>query len=66
MTNELINTIFTRRSIRKYSAEPVGEQDIKTLLEVTMAAPSASNRKPWHFVVVTDRKKLDALADSNP
>ncbi len=30
-----------------------------------MAAPSASNRKPWHFVVVTDRKKLDALADSH-
>ena len=66
MTNELINTIFSRRSIRKYTAEPVGEQDIKTLLEAAMAAPSASNRKPWHFVVVTDRKKLDALADSNP
>jgi len=66
MTNELINTIFSRRSIRKYTAEPVGEQDIKTLLEAAMAAPSASNRKPWHFVVVTDRKKLDALADSHP
>jgi len=36
------------------------------LLEAAMAAPSASNRKPWHFVVVTDRKKLDALADSHP
>ena len=66
MTNELINTIFSRRSIRKYTAEPVGEQNIKTLLEAAMAAPSASNRKPWHFVVVTDRKKLDALADSHP
>jgi len=66
MTNERINTIFSRRSIRKYTAEPVGEQNIKTLLEAAMAAPSASNRKPWHFVVVTDRKKLDALADSHP
>ena len=66
MTNELINTIISRRSIRKYTAEPVGEQDIKALLEAAMAAPSASNRKPWHFGVVTDRKKLDALADSHP
>lgn len=31
-----------------------------------MAAPSASNRKPWHFVVVTDRQKLDALAEAHP
>ena len=66
MTNELINTIFARWSIRKYIAEPVREQDIKTLLEDTMAAPSASNRKPLHFLVVTDRKKLDALAYSHP
>jgi nitroreductase len=31
-----------------------------------MAAPSASNRKPWHFVVVTDRARLQALADRHP
>ena len=31
-----------------------------------MAAPSASNRKPWHFCVTTDRAKLKALADAHP
>lgn len=63
MTKEIIQTIFARRSIRKYKAEPVSEEDIKRMLEAAMAAPSASNRKPWHFIVVTDRKKLDALAE---
>lgn len=66
MSRELIQTIFARRSIRKYTAEPVSEKDIKTLLEAAMAAPSASNIKPYHFIVVTDREGLDALADVHP
>jgi len=66
MTEELIQTIFSRRSIRKYTAESVSEADIKTLLEAAMAAPSASNNKPWHFVVVTERETLDALAKAHP
>ena len=66
MTNDLIQTIFARRSIRKYTSEPVSEEHIQTLLEAAMAAPSASNRKPWQFIVVTDRERLDALAESHP
>jgi nitroreductase len=66
MTNNLIQTIFARRSIRKYTSEPVSEEDIQTLLEAAMAAPSASNRKPWQFIVVTERHTLDALAEAHP
>ena len=66
MTKELIQTIFARRSIRAYRPEPVGEEDIKTLLEAAMAAPSGSNLKPWHFVVVTQREALDELARVHP
>jgi nitroreductase len=66
MTEKLIQTIFSRRSIRKYAGDPVSEDDIQTLLEAAMAAPSASNNKPWHFVVVTQRETLDALADAHP
>ncbi len=61
-----LDVIFARRSIRKYTDEPVSEQDITALLEAGMAAPSGSNRKPWHFVVVTDKKVLKALADAHP
>jgi nitroreductase len=66
MCKSLIETIFSRRSIRKYTGEPVSEANIKTLLEAAMAAPSASNNKPWHFVVVTERETLGALADAHP
>jgi len=66
VTKELINTIFTRRSIREYTAETVSKEAIKTLLEAAMAAPSSSNRKPWHFIVVTERRILDNLARVHP
>ena len=65
MGEELIKTIFSRRSIRKYTEEPVPEEFITTILEAAMAAPSASNRKPWHFVVVTERGTLNRLADAH-
>ena len=66
MGKELVRTILARRSIRKYTDEPVSEGDIRTLLEAAMAAPSASNRKPWYFVVVTKRETLDSLAEIHP
>ncbi len=61
-----LNIIFARRSIRRYTDEPVSEADIQSLLEAGMAAPSGSNRKPWHFVVVTERRTLRALAQAHP
>ncbi len=66
MRETFVQTIFARRSIRKYTDEPVSEADTKTLLEAAMAAPSASNRKPWAFIVVTKRETLDALAEAHP
>ena len=61
-----LELIFARRSIRAYSGEPLTEEQIRSLLEAGAAAPSAWNRRPWHFVVVTDRAKLQALADLHP
>lgn len=64
--DERLGAIFARRSIRVYAGEPVSQADIQSLLEAGMAAPSASNRRPWHFVVVTDREILRALAQAHP
>ena len=66
MSEGFINTIFARRSIRKYTSEHISEKDLKTMLEAAMAAPSASNRKPWHFIVISDRRILDNLAKVHP
>jgi nitroreductase len=64
--DQRLRFIFARRSIRKYTDAPVSEADITSLLQAAMAAPSAANQKPWHFCVVTDRKALQALADTHP
>ncbi|HZW04895.1 MAG TPA: nitroreductase family protein [Anaerolineaceae bacterium] len=59
---DAIETILTRRSIRSFTAQPVARADLETLLRAAMAAPSAGTARPWHFVVITDRTRLDAIA----
>ena len=59
---ETIKAIMTRRSIHAFENTPVSEEQIQTLLEAVMNAPSAGDGRPWHLVVTTDRAKLDALA----
>jgi nitroreductase len=55
---EAIEAILGRRSIRKYTGEPVTDGQLKRLLEAAMAAPSAHNRQPWHYVVIRDKATL--------
>ena len=57
-----IENIMTRTSIRKYKQHPVEDAKIETMLRAAMAAPTAVNRQPWHFVVVTDKEVLNRLA----
>jgi nitroreductase len=53
--------IYARRSVRRFSDEPVSEEQIESLLRAAMAAPSATNRRPWEFIVVTDAERRAAL-----
>lgn len=57
----IIDTIYARRSIRRYQERPVEQEKIETLLKAAMAAPSAMNFKPWEFVVVTENGILDEI-----
>jgi len=59
---DAIEAILTRRSIRKFSADPLAENDLETVLRAAMAAPSAFNERPWHFVVVRDPEMLERLS----
>ncbi|MGC9398372.1 MAG: nitroreductase family protein [Anaerolineae bacterium] len=62
----MLDLIKKRRSIRKYTDEPITDEQIKTLLEAAMAAPSANNRQPWHFIVVRDAGLKKNLAETHP
>lgn len=63
---DAIKTIFTRRSIRKYTNKPIPKEIIKELLDAAMHAPTARNIQPWHFVVIDERALLDRLAIVHP
>lgn len=58
--------IMTRRSIRKYTCHPVPDDVVTALLKAAMAAPSAGNQQPWHFIVVRDAQLLDGIASASP
>ena len=64
--DERLQIIFSRRSIRQYTDQPVSEADLASLLEAGMAAPSAMNKRPWHLVAVTDKQVLQTIAQSPP
>ena len=61
-----MNAIYKRRSIRKYTAEPVSDDTIRSFIKAGMNAPSAGNEQPWHFVIINERKVLDELATAHP
>ena len=63
-TNDAINNIMTRTSVRNFSSTPVSENQIDTLLRAAMAAPSAVNRQPWKFIVIKNHGLMCQIADS--
>jgi F420 biosynthesis protein FbiB-like protein len=58
------DAIPARRSIRHYTDQPVAPQLIDHLLEAATWAPSAHNRQPWRFAVITTQAAKDRLADT--
>lgn len=63
---DVITAIRTRRSIRRYTGEVIGDEDLRTLLDAGFCAPSASNKRPWHFLVIKDEAALGKIAEAHP
>lgn len=57
--DDTLDIIKKRRSIRKFTDQPVEKETLSLLLEAAMAAPSAMNARPWEFVVITDKGTMD-------
>ena len=78
MAADLLRALRERRSVRRYTAEPVAREQLLQLLEIAGWAPSAHNRQPWRFAVLQssgvkqmlaaamgDRLRADRLADGD-
>ena len=57
-----IDCILNRRSVRKFTPDPISENDLQMLLKAGMAAPSAGNKQPWEFIVIRDEQRRKDLA----
>jgi nitroreductase len=61
---DALDAIFTRKSIRSYTDQPISQDTINTLIRAAMSAPSAHNQHPWHFVVIQDHDSLVKISEN--
>ena len=61
-----MDAVFHRRSIRKYTGQPVESEKTEQLLRAAMAAPSAGNQQPWEFYVVRKKETIEKLSECSP
>lgn len=61
---DLHNFLRTRRSIRRFKTDPVADSVIQAILSTAIYAPSAHNRQPWRFCVITELPVKEKLANA--
>lgn len=59
---DAIEAIRTRRSIRRFTGEPIPREDLETIIDAARLAATGHNNQPWEFVVVTDPGMLQNVA----
>lgn len=58
--------ILNRRSIRRFTDEPVAAEDVQKILAAGLLAPTSKNKRAWEFVVVEDKEMLERLSNCKP
>lgn len=64
MTNETLELFRTRRTVRKFTDEDVGEDVVEQLLDVASLAPSRLDRRPLHYLVIRDAELKERIAET--
>jgi len=62
-TEDILDFFASRRSVRAFSPGPISDEDIELIVRAAALAPTARNIQPWEFVIIRDRKRLQALAE---
>ncbi len=57
-----MNAIYERRSIRSYLDKSIPVEELKKIIKAGMQAPSAHNKKPYEFILVTNKETLNKLS----
>lgn len=59
----LHDLLVRRHSIRRYTDEAISAEDVKTILEAALLAPSSKSARPWQFVLVDNKDDLQRLSE---
>jgi nitroreductase len=65
LKNETLKIIFERKSIRKFNDKKIDKNIIDTVVNAGFCAPSANNKRPFHFIITEDKKKLKKVMNDN-
>ena len=60
--NQVLENIYARRSVRKFTEQTVSKQQLEALVGAGIHAPSGMNKQLWHFSAVQNRQLLSSLA----
>ncbi len=63
---DALSVIHARKSVRQYTGVPATKEELMTVLKAGMAAPTAMDKRPWAFVVITQKEMLAKLSEGMP
>lgn len=61
MSNAVIESLLSRRSVRSLSDKQINDEDLSVILQAALLAPNGRNQEPWHFTALQDPEKLREL-----
>ena len=60
---DFLSLVKTRRSTRRFKADPIPDEDVEKIIEAARWAPSGANSQPWEFIVIKDKATKDKIVD---
>ncbi len=63
MGNPVLEAIYTRRSVREFSKDPVSDEIIIEVIKAGTWAPSGLNNQPWRFAIIKDKTLIERISD---
>ena len=62
--NETMRSILARRSYKMFDGQPIGDEELDTIVTAGLYAPTGMNRQPWHFTVVRSKEMLARIGEA--
>ena len=60
---DIFEAMHTQRAIRRYTSDPVSNEEIAKIMKATTHAPSGGNSQPWHFIVIQNPETLRQIGN---